>query len=236
MKLIKLLNLIGCLGVLCLIGTVISCNSDPLVNAFDAAAQQRIDIDIIEQYLSDNGYTDYDTLDTDVRVVILEEGDGETIEYNENIRFEFIAAFTSDTIFDTSVAQAAYNQDIANIIDSVHVRDENGQLEIDRYGFQVLDEVNYEIGYSAIYSPLETYRPLITTHSLEGWFIDNNFDFKKDFGLGFTQGAHHVLENTNIGGRGLILLPSFLAYGRAGTFRVDGNTVVLFEIRTIEKK
>ena len=142
MKLTKLLKLMGCLGALSIVGMVISCNTDPLVDPFDPVLQQEIDIDIIEEYLSDNGYTDYDTLETGARIVILEEGTGETIEYNENIQFNFIAKFTNDTIFDTSNAQVAYDQDIANIIDSVHVRDDNGQLEKDRYGFQVLDDID----------------------------------------------------------------------------------------------
>jgi len=228
--------LIGSLSALGLVGIVVSCNTDPLVDPFDPVEQQEIDIDIIEEYLSDNGYTDYDTLDTGVRVVILEEGDGEIIEYNENIQFDYLGLFTSDTIFDTSIAEVAYNQDIANITDSVHVRDENGQLELDRYGLQVLDEIDYQIGYSAIYSSLDTYKPLITTHSIEGWFIQSHPNVETGAAIGLPAGIHHVLDNTRIGGRGLVLLPSFLAYGRLGSFNVDINTVVMFEIRTVGKK
>ena len=231
MRVMKLMKLLSGLGALGLVGMVISCGTE-LVDAFDAAKQQEIDIDLIEEYLSDNGYTDYDTLDIDVRVVILEKGTGETMDYNDNIQFDFIAKFTNDTIFDTSIAQVAYDQDTANMKSFVLERDDNDQLELDRYGLQGLDDIKYDAGYSAIYSSKESYKPLITTHSIEGWFIRSQTYSVK----GLPAGVHHVLDNVRVGGRGLVLLPSFLAYGRVGTSRVDENTIVIFEIRPVEKR
>ncbi len=225
----KLFEIIGAIAAFCMIGIVMSCNDD-LVDSFNADEQLEIDIEIIEDYLAENGYTDYDTLDSEIRVVILEEGTGEIIEYNDNIQYDYIGVYTDELLFDTSIGELAYNQDLEYTIDSTYQTDDNGDYELDDDGEKILESINYKDDYTGIFSPSRSYEPFITTHSIEGWFIQQS-----GYSTGFSYGVHHVLKNTNIGGRGLVLIPSFLMYGTTGVGSIDPNTVLLFEIRPLRK-
>ena len=107
----KVLKLIGGFGLLGFIGNLMACGTTDLIEAFDAEAQLADDIEIINEYLADHGHTDFDTLESEVRVVILDEGDGESIEYNDIIQYDYIGTFTNDSLFDTSIARLSYDQD-----------------------------------------------------------------------------------------------------------------------------
>lgn len=217
--------LFGCMGGL------IACNPS-IVDPFDAGAHQEEEIALIENYLAENGYTQYDTLQTGTRIFILEKGTGDIIKYNDNIQFDFIGKLLNDTIFDTSIAQLAYDQDALNITDSIHVKDDQGKPVLDKNGLLALDSLKYREGYTPVYSIVNAYEPLITTHSSDGWFLLSHQPLHRR-ATGLPLGIHQVLEQINIGGRGLIFLPSALGYGPQGSLGIAPNTVIIFEIRPI---
>ena len=186
----KILKLIAGLVVLFNLANVVSCSTSRLVDPHDPVEQLEIDIDLIEEYLAENGYTDYDTLDSEVRVVILEEGTGDAIEFSDIIQYEYIGKFTNNVIFDTSIEQLAYDQDVANIIDTTYQKDDNGDFILED-GEKVIETINYEDDYFPIYTPSRDYGPLITTHSQGGWFI-----LQTNSIFGFRVGVHEVLDNT----------------------------------------
>jgi len=227
----KVLKLIGGFGLLSFIGSLMACGAADLIEAFDAEAQLAEDIEIIEQYLADKGYTEYDTLESEVRVVILDEGDGESIEYNDIIQYDYIGTFANDSLFDTSIAKLSYNQDTLTATYLELAKDDDELPILDVNGLQELDTVAYPDYYLPVYSSLRTYISFITTHSQGGWFIQQEGSIQ-----GFKDGTHQILDNVNLGGRGLMLIPSSLAYGRTGTFLIDPNIVILFEIRPVRKR
>jgi len=236
----KILKMIVGMGVLCFIGVLISCNdSNELVDPFDPLAQLEEDIALIEEYLSENGFTDYDTLDTGIRLVILEEGTGESIEFNDNIQFDYIGKLLTDVVFRTSIAQVAYDQDLENLTDSVQVKDNNGAPVLDSNGLQELDGIEFTEGYFPVYykTPADPFGLEITTHSLGGWFIQSNPapPFARII-LGLPAGIHEIFTQTNIGGRGMVLIPSTLAFGPDGSQGIDSNSSVIFEIRPVRKR
>lgn len=227
----KLLKWIEKLGVLSLLVMLIACGGGiSPTDSFDPDAQLEEDISIIEAYLADNGYADYDTLDSEIRIVILEEGTGESIDLNDIIQYNYIGRWTTDVLFDTSIENLAFDQDLENTVDTTFVLDDNGDFKLDD-GEKIVESINYEEDYSPIYSSIRTYEPFITTHTQNGWFILQSASI-----LGFKLGAHEILDATNLGGRGLILIPSSLAYGNTGTTVIEPNTVILFEILPIRKR
>jgi len=223
MKTLKLMMLVALGGWMIFF---VACQQAELVDPVDPEIQLEEDIAIIEDYLADEGYEDYDTLDTEVRVVILEEGDGEPIEYNDIVSYNFAGKFTDGNLFDTSIAQLAYDQDTANA--TVYYPE---TIELDENGLAQYDSIDYDTDYLPIYSSSRNYEPFITTHTPGGWFISQGGSIP-----GFADGTHHVLDRVNIGGRGLILLPSREAYGRSGSGSIAPNTVILFEITPVSTR
>lgn len=204
----------------------------PIVDPFDPEEQYAIDEEIIEAYLADKGYTDYDTLDSGVRVVILDEGDGEAIEYDDNISYHYYGSFTNDTLFDASVALPLFQQDTSAAIgDVVFETDDDDELVLDVNGLPRIETIEYREGYLTAYNRTRVYQPSITTHTEGGWFIQTS-----GFIQGFKDGVHYTLENVNINGQTLLLLPSSLAYGNSPNAGVLRNQVLLFELHPVDKK
>lgn len=231
----KILKLIVGTGFLGFIGSLVACsNTNPLVDPFNPLAQFEEEIGLIEDYLSENGFTDYDTLNTGIRLVILEQGSGESIEFNDNVQYEVVGTILDETVFKSTIAQVAYDQDLKNLIDSVHVKDNNGLPVLDSNGFQELDGIEFIEGYLPIYyrEPSTAFVPEITTHSLGGWYIQSAQTFALAL-PGLPLGIHEVLERTKIGGSGLVLLPSALGFGRFGNRGVESDVPVIFEIRPV---
>ncbi len=76
---------------------------EELVERIDPDVQLQEDIAIIENYLEDNGYTDYDTLSSETRLVVLTLGSGDMIDYGDIVTMDYAGLFTNDSVFDTSV-------------------------------------------------------------------------------------------------------------------------------------
>lgn len=211
---------------------LMACGDVVLEKTKDLELQLQDDIKLIEDYLAQEGYTDYDTLETDTRVVILDEGDGEPIEYNDIIWYHYIGTLVDSLSFDTSYDTLAFNQDMSFLIDSVHVRDEDNNYPfLDVNGIQRFQSATYEGEYIGIYDYRRDYVPLRTTHTPGGWFLQQS-------GLvnGFKQGVHHIFERVKLGGKGLILMPSNQGYGSGGNAVIPSYSVLVFEIHPVRKK
>lgn len=227
----KSLKEIGQILALAGLPIFVSCGDVVFAEDVEPSTQLADDIAVIEDYLDKEGYTDYDTLDSEVRVVILEEGTGDVINYNDLIWYDYIGSFIDSLIFDTSISSIALEQDMKYALDSTFLKSLiNPELDsLDDQGERILLEVSFQQGYFHIYN--ENPPSFYTTHTPGGWFIKQS-----QLISGFKDGIHHVFENVNISGRGLVLIPSDQAYGRGGTIRISPNTPIMFEIRTIRKK
>ncbi len=228
---VKNLMLVGAFG---LVGLALSCGEVQIQETIDPEVQLAEDIAIIEEYLASKDIVDYDTLESEVRVVIMELGDGEPIAYQDIVWYDYIGRFTNDQIFDTSIGSLALEQDQSKVIDTVFLKSQaNPELDsLDDDGEKIIEDINYEDGYFPIYSEIRDYEPFFTTHTPGGWFIQ-----QENALTGFKDGVHAVLEEVNLNGRGIALLPSVEAYGVAGSFPViDPNTVILFELIPVRKK
>ena len=217
------------------LGIFISCGEVVIAETVDADLQLEEDIATIEAYIAEQGYLEYDTLESEVRVVILEEGTGDAINYEDFVWYDYIGSLIGDVTFDTSIASVAYEQDLIylNLSDITLTEDSDGNLPyLDINGYQYFTDASYTDDYNAIYYAKRDYSPFQTTHSPGGWFIQQD-----DFIHGFRDGVHEILENVNLKGRGLMLIPSAEAYGTAGSSPIiDPNTPIMFEIRTVRKK
>jgi hypothetical protein len=202
---------------------------------FDADEQLAIDIELIEDYIAAKGYTDYDTLDNDLRALVLDVGAGEPIEPLDIISFHYVGIFLNDTIFDTSIKQLAYDQDLANIIDTTYQKNDDGSIKLDDEGNKLVSSINYTPGYFPIYFSTRNYTTTKTTHTTSGWATQQALAGTV---AGYPPAVNYALFNCNIGGRALVFLPSGQAYGdnRNPSFKRFRNRVLMFEIRPVFKR
>ncbi len=219
------------------IGFQVACG-DPLKRDIDDNEQLEIDITDIENYLVAKGYAEYDTLDFDVRALILEEGDGEEIEYGDIVNYHYIGRFLDGVLFDTSYPDLAFKQDTANADSLVFELDDNDNFVLDINGFPKIEYAEYQDDYFTVYQSTRDYAQFITTHTQDGWFVLRESNTIE----GFNHGLHFTLENTRLGGKALAILPSqvgtdLLTFSQSVTFsRVFGPQPIAFEIRPIRKR
>ena len=221
-------------AVSCLIGTamIISCGPK-LVDAVDQEEQFAIDVELIEDYLSKKGYTDYDTLEGGERVLVLDEGTGEEMQFEDIITYHYLGKFLNDTIFDTSLAQAAFDQDTISANSEIEFMDDGeGGYVYDINGLPRLNrQPSYRPGYEPIYSFADVYQPYAVTHTAGGWAAQ-----QQSLISGFKNGLVYTLDNTRIGGRAVVIIPSYLAYGITGSGSIPPRTVIMFELRPIKRR
>lgn len=83
---------------------IASCDQD---NVFDEAEQLRIDIDLIENYLSQNNL-DADTLQpSEMRIIINQVGNGPKPEFGSSLKVDYRGYLLDGTEFDTSIGLEA---------------------------------------------------------------------------------------------------------------------------------
>lgn len=210
------------IGLSLLIASLLmNCNRQEFTEILSETEQLELDIETMETYLSDNGYTEYDTLVSDVRVVILDEGDGEAIQYGDFVEYEYIGSFTSDLMFDSSLPGPLYTQDTTNAVSF-----ELSELSLDYNGFPLVEAIEFQDNYFSVYDSTRRYEPFLTTHTQNGWFL---FNESGSIAPGFLIAVNHALENTKIGSRVLALMPvnqAALLFGFGFP-----QEVVIFEIR-----
>lgn len=91
----------------------ISCGEGEIVELVDPTIQRAIDIEIIEDFLIENGYdpATVDTTENGVRWVIIDEGQTEhdslSIDESDIVDFDYIGRLADGTLFDTSILSIA---------------------------------------------------------------------------------------------------------------------------------
>ncbi len=92
--------------------SLISCD-DNLVDLIDPVVQRTEDLQIIEDYAADNGYSTTDTTTSGTRYHILDEGSGASIDINDLVSYNFtLTTASSDSILFTNVRQVAIDNGI----------------------------------------------------------------------------------------------------------------------------
>lgn len=185
-----------------------SCGDGNVTIIVDPAIQKGIDIEIINDYLTENGYSEneIDTTESGVRYVILDEGTGASIGESDQVEYNYVGQFLSDTIFDTSL------QSIADSIRLVLVEDSVG----------LADKSVHEL-YLNQFSENRTYQPFFITYTTSGW----NFPSGDGVADGFFDGIAATFNQINVGGEVLFAIPSGEAYGTRGSGGLIGPDEVL---------
>ncbi len=90
-----------------------ACGDDGIIDVPSNNEILEEDIEEINQYVLDKGYGDVvDTTESRVRYVILKEGAGEPIEFNDIVSVNYVGMFVDDSVFDTSIESVAIASDI----------------------------------------------------------------------------------------------------------------------------
>lgn len=190
--------LIGLLGI--------ACGDGNIVILKDPTIQKAIDINLIENYLEDKGYSNFDTTSSGVRYVILNEGSGGIIDESDHVEFHYVGITLGDTIFDTSVMKVG---------DSLIAHYEDNPIIDGNDTIKVFTSLNYD--------------PTLITYSASGWSIPDGFI------QGYIDGIAATFKHLKVGGSSLILIPSNLAYGsrKVGYF-IAPNTPIMFKLYPIK--
>ncbi|MEQ9232282.1 MAG: hypothetical protein RIF46_16490 [Cyclobacteriaceae bacterium] len=214
-------------ALMVVIGFQVACG-DPLIENVTPEDQLAADIEEIEDYLASKGFVDYDTLDFNIRALIIEQGLGESINYGEIIHFDYIGRFTDDIIFDTSIPRLAFEQDTANADTLAFEVNKNDIYVLDVNGLPNIEYIEYKDGYTRTYTSQRFYEPFVTTHTQDGWFIIQ----ESNTTIGFNLGTHYVLDSVNLNGKGLFLLPAAVGSNLFGL----GSVVTSFEIQHLRTR
>ena len=128
---------------------LVSCGDELPMNT-DPDEQLRKDIDIIDNYFIESGFSqeEIDTTENRVRYVIINQGIGENIDENDIVHFDYTGKLVNDTIYDTSIASVA--DSIRNVED--------------------ISET-----FQDAFRETKTYAPLVITYSKTGWTISGRF-------------------------------------------------------------
>lgn len=221
----------------------------------DSLAQAEIDQDLIEDYWTAKGYDDGDLYPFDsitssgVRCVILEDAGGDKPEFNQIVSVHYIGQFLNDSVFDTSVdTLAVYLDSMAWIekwkdytyfendftLDTLYVGEIANDDEVlvpedtlDVTGYTVKEKLT-SLRLSSdpldqnFYLASRSYDPIAYNYIFDGSGISGYIS-------GFEEGLHILTPHLSIGSRGLIVIPSAVAYGTIGAGTIDPNTVIAFE-------
>lgn len=92
---------------------LISCGEGNVIVAIDPAIQRAADIEVIEEFLTSQGFdpATVDTTETGVRYVILDEGqtgdESLSIDESDIVDFNYIGRLTNEKLFDTTIESIA---------------------------------------------------------------------------------------------------------------------------------
>ncbi|MBO3699384.1 FKBP-type peptidyl-prolyl cis-trans isomerase [Roseivirga sp. E12] len=91
-RLVYLLPILFCL--------IASCDQD---NIFDEAEQLRVDVDLIENYLSENNLVADTLRPSEIRIVVNQEGTGPKPEFGSTVIVDYRGYLLDGTEFDSSI-------------------------------------------------------------------------------------------------------------------------------------
>ena len=180
-----------------------ACSGDEVIaTAFSAADQFEIDKELINDYLALKQYPE-DTTERGVRLVVLEEGTGESVEVSDLVYFDYIGRFLTVNDDDEIIDTVVFDTSIFSVAQ-------------EKQGVETNDPGRY--------------REIIYTYSADGWTLTPDAGTGTSFITGFSDGVTEIMKQLRVGGRGEIILPSNVAYGPIGTTGIGGNQVLIFEI------
>lgn len=111
------------------------------------------------------------------------------------------------------------NGETTNISDIASI-DYTGKFTDNEVFDSTIEQVERDNG---LFSENANYVPLTFTHTSTGWPLNN-------FVPGFRDGVTAVMSRLELGGKGLIIMPSTEAFGTQGTATIPPNTVLVYEI------
>lgn len=101
------LIIVGILGVVLLD----ACGDDGIIEVPTTNEVIEEDLVEIQEYITEKGYSNVDTTASRVRFIVLDEGNGATIEYNDIVSVHYVGRFLDEEIFDTSIDTVDINND-----------------------------------------------------------------------------------------------------------------------------
>ncbi len=90
-----------------LLALMVGCGELEFEDRFDFAEQRATDLAVIEAYLNEKGLGEPDTTESGARYVIVDEGEGDPINFGDIVGINYIGAATTGRVFDTSIPEVA---------------------------------------------------------------------------------------------------------------------------------
>lgn len=96
-----------------IVGTLLqSCGDNGIIEIPSSEDYLQSEIDQIEEYIAEKGYTNVDTTESRVRYVIFEEGSGAEIKPGDIVSINYVGLLMDDdTVFDTNIKAVAIAND-----------------------------------------------------------------------------------------------------------------------------
>ena len=83
---------------------LISCENGPIVRStIDTNAQWTKDLQTINDYIDENGFSNVDTTDNGVRYTVLDPGNGASVSPNDIVSYHYTAKLTTDTVITSTI-------------------------------------------------------------------------------------------------------------------------------------
>lgn len=226
-----------------LVASIIAC-SDPAADerreeeqrVADSTAQALSDQEALDDYIEnrittkgDFALSDIDTLDFNIRYVVIEEGEGRVIEPNDIYSVEYLGKLVDSKVFDTNNLRWAITNDSINYVNSLtdfpsilaHFKNDVTSTLDSAQDRVVLDFTLYQAG--------RAYAPYRFNYIPRG-------DNVTGFVTGFVLGIRNLIPKLKKGGYGEVYIPSAVAYGTTGNVNIPGNTPLIFELHLVDVK
>lgn len=138
--------------------TLWACGEDTIVTTTPPDEQKLIDLEIIENYIQEKGYSQVDTTTKGVRYVILDSGNGSFIKTNDIVHFYVAGKLTDGTLFITNLDTAAVNAEsydsTASYEPIIYSYSPTGWTVPSLYS--TANEVGYKEGLSKVFGIMKT--------------------------------------------------------------------------------
>ena len=99
------LKSVGVVAIVFFIIQLMGCGKDDLIELLDSDERYTQDVIIINEYIAAKGWDKVDSTASGVRYVVLDTGDGASIEYRNIVTLDFTGRTTDDVIFRTTLQE-----------------------------------------------------------------------------------------------------------------------------------